>query len=75
MAAHPDVIINLAASADTRGSSAYNRRLAIRRMNAVNTHLLSIGISQDRIVREEAAAGESNAQGSQDPRTQSTRVE
>lgn len=72
MAAHPDEIIELSASADLRGASGYNRALALRRMNAVETHLLGLGISPDRIQRDETGAGESSAEGSRDQALQQT---
>ena len=72
MTSNPDAQIRLSASADTRGSEDYNRTLAIDRMNAVQTHLLTLGIPNDRIVRDLTGVGESSAQGSQDPTHQNT---
>lgn len=67
MTDNPDAVIRLTASADMQGGAgAYNRRLALDRMNAVETHLLSLGIAPGRILREEAGAGASRAEGSQD---------
>ncbi|MGB0659886.1 MAG: eCIS core domain-containing protein [Mangrovicoccus sp.] len=66
MNSHSDAHIELSASADTRGSAAYNRALALRRMGSVQAHLIAQGIDPSRIRRLEASAGESHAQGSQD---------
>lgn len=62
---HPDVDIELAGSADTRGGSRHNQTLALRRMDAVQAHLISLGVSPARIHRAEATAGESSAEGNQ----------
>ena len=65
LAENPDVDIQLAGSADTSGKSGHNQRLALRRMDAVATHLISQGVSPDRIHRNNDTAGESSAQGGQ----------
>ncbi|TVQ32916.1 MAG: DUF4157 domain-containing protein [Geminicoccaceae bacterium] len=62
---HPDVDVELTAYADTRGSARYNRALALRRMNAVQTHLLSLGVDPARIHRNEAASGETATHGAE----------
>lgn len=74
MAENPDVIIDLTATSDMQGGGATdaNRDLAVDRMNAVYTHLMALGIDASRIVRNEATAGASNAEGSQDPAHQNT---
>lgn len=68
MAENPEVDITLTASADLQGGvGASNRQLALDRMNAVHTHLLNLGISPDRIHRDERGANASRARGSTDP--------
>lgn len=65
MTDNPDAVIRLTASADMQGGAgAYNRRLALDRMNAVQTHLLSLGIDPGRIIRDTSGAGASRAEGS-----------
>jgi len=67
MAEHPDALIRLTASADMQGGvGAYNARLALDRMSAVQTELLRLGVPADRIVRDETGAGASRAEGSAD---------
>jgi len=73
MTENPDAQIRLTASADMRGGvGSYNRQLALDRMNAVHTHLLRLGIPEDRIVRDESGANASRAEGSQDPAHRAT---
>ncbi|WP_284124225.1 eCIS core domain-containing protein [Parerythrobacter aestuarii] len=68
MTENPEAQIRLAASADMQGGDGPgNRQLALDRMNAVHTYLLQLGISEDRIIRDEANASASRAQGSSDP--------
>lgn len=67
MAANPDVDIELSGSADTRGSPRDNRALALSRMDAVQGHLILLGVDPARIHRDEVTAGESSAQGDQGP--------
>ena len=47
---HPDVQINLAGYADTRGDVVYNVALSQERANTVKQKLLEMGIPEDRIV-------------------------
>ncbi|MCU1341529.1 MAG: OmpA family protein [Candidatus Acidoferrum typicum] len=47
---HPDVQINLAGYADTRGDVVYNVALSQERANTVKQKLLQLGIPEDRIV-------------------------
>jgi outer membrane protein OmpA-like peptidoglycan-associated protein len=74
MSQYPDVQIDLSATSDMQGggNNASNRRLAIERMNSVHGHLLNLGVDPSRIIRNEAIAAASNAQGSQDAAHQNT---
>ncbi len=73
MTDNPEVDITLTASADMQGGvGPSNRRLALERMNAVHTQLLSMGIPADRIHRDETGANASRARGSTDPALRDT---
>ena len=68
MADNPEAQIRLTASADMQGGvGPGNARLAVDRMNAIHGHLLSLGVSEHRIVRDMTGANASRAQGSADP--------
>lgn len=47
---YPDLVIEIGAHTDRRGSNAYNEKLAERRAKSTYDYLISKGISADRIV-------------------------
>jgi len=48
--AHPEVLVTIEGHTDARGSTAYNKRLAQRRANAVQRALIALGIPEKRLV-------------------------
>jgi OOP family OmpA-OmpF porin len=55
---HPDVRVEIAGYADSRGPERYNMRLSERRAEAVRDHLVQAGVSADRLtVRGYGQAG------------------
>ena len=64
---NPSYKLNVTGHADDRASEEYNMALSQRRADAVRDHLISIGISGDRIT--------TTAMGETQPKIQSTSVE